>query len=79
MIIRRSRGIYGVILFMNLAFCRSIVTSSITKGSSNVVIIGGGAAGLVAALEASSHGAKEVYLLEKMPKLGGNSAKASSG
>lgn len=39
---------------------------------------GGGAAGLSCALEASSTGA-QVTLFEKMPKIGGNSAKASSG
>jgi aspartate oxidase len=41
-------------------------------------ITGGGAAGLSCALEASSAGA-QVTLFEKMPKIGGNSAKASSG
>ena len=46
--------------------------------ASRVIVIGGGAAGLSCALEASAMGA-QVTLLEKMPKIGGNSAKASSG
>jgi heterodisulfide reductase subunit A-like polyferredoxin len=57
--------------------CRSMATKDAQR-SSNIVIIGGGAAGLAAALEASSSG-QDVYLLEKLPKVGGNSAKASSG
>ena len=40
--------------------------------------VGGGAAGLSCALEASAAGA-HVTLFEKLPKVGGNSAKASSG
>lgn len=43
-----------------------------------VIVIGGGLAGLSAALEAHNHGA-HVVLLEKEMRLGGNSAKASSG
>lgn len=62
---------------LTLASCRAMATRAAHR-SSNVVIIGGGAAGLAAALEASNSGAS-VYLLEKMPKVGGNSAKASSG
>ncbi len=41
----------------------------------DVVVIGGGNAGLAAAVEASNKGAK-VILLEKMPMLGGNSIRA---
>ncbi|CUG28369.1 NADH-dependent fumarate reductase, putative [Bodo saltans] len=43
-----------------------------------VVIVGGGLAGLCAAIEAASCGA-QVILLEKSTRLGGNSAKATSG
>jgi heterodisulfide reductase subunit A-like polyferredoxin len=60
-----------------LSSCRAMATRA-GQRSSNIVIIGGGAAGLAAALEASTSGT-EVYLLEKMSKVGGNSAKASSG
>nr|CCC93537.1 unnamed protein product [Trypanosoma congolense IL3000] len=45
---------------------------------SRVVIVGGGLAGLSAAIEAASCGA-QVILMEKEQKLGGNSAKATSG
>ncbi|CAM9716063.1 unnamed protein product [Discosporangium mesarthrocarpum] len=43
-----------------------------------VVVVGGGLAGLAAAIEASRAGAK-VMLLEKEKRIGGNSAKATSG
>jgi urocanate reductase len=43
--------------------------------STDVVVIGGGNAGLAAAVEASNKGAK-VILLEKMPALGGNSIRS---
>ncbi|KAI8580359.1 hypothetical protein K450DRAFT_238134 [Umbelopsis ramanniana AG] len=46
--------------------------------SRKVVVIGGGLAGLCAALEARAAGAA-VTIIEKEAKLGGNSAKASSG
>ena len=44
----------------------------------SVVVIGGGLAGLSAALAAASHGA-QVLLIEKVRSVGGNSAKATSG
>ena len=44
----------------------------------HVIVVGGGLAGLSAALTASAHGAR-VTLIDKEPKLGGNSAKATSG
>ena len=49
-----------------------------------VVVVGGGLAGLAAALTAAGDASRptpgfEVVLIEKMPKLGGNSMKASSG
>lgn len=43
-----------------------------------IIIVGGGLAGLSATLEAVNQGA-HVTLIEKNPKLGGNSEKASSG
>ncbi|KAI9346010.1 NADH-dependent fumarate reductase [Zopfochytrium polystomum] len=43
-----------------------------------VLVVGGGLAGLAASIEAAHAGAA-VTLFEKCPKLGGNSAKASSG
>lgn len=44
----------------------------------DIVIIGAGASGMSAALEAESHG-KEVILLEKMPYVGGNTFRATGG
>eukprot|EP00741_Cyanophora_paradoxa_P002949 tig00000655_g2862.t1 len=49
-----------------------------TREQYDVIVVGGGFAGLAAALEASDAGAS-VAILEKEPKTGGNSAKASSG
>lgn len=43
-----------------------------------VVVVGGGLAGLAASIEASRGGAK-VALMEKGNRIGGNSAKATSG
>ncbi|CCW71935.1 unnamed protein product [Phytomonas sp. Hart1] len=43
-----------------------------------VVVVGGGLAGCAAAIEAAERGAR-VIVLEKEPRLGGNSAKATSG
>ncbi|CBH15369.1 NADH-dependent fumarate reductase [Trypanosoma equiperdum] len=45
---------------------------------SRIVIVGGGLAGLSAAIEAASCGA-QVILMEKEGRIGGNSAKATSG
>lgn len=44
----------------------------------SVIVVGGGLAGLSATIEAFSGGA-HVTLIEKEARLGGNSAKASSG
>lgn len=48
------------------------------KESVHVVIVGGGLAGISAALEARAYGC-QVTLLDKESRLGGNSAKATSG
>ncbi|KPI86888.1 putative NADH-dependent fumarate reductase [Leptomonas seymouri] len=44
-----------------------------------VVIVGSGLAGQSAAIQAASDGVREVVIIEKEPRLGGNSAKATSG
>lgn len=46
--------------------------------STDIVIIGGGGAGMTAAIEAHDQGAK-VILIEKMPMLGGNTVRAEGG
>jgi len=44
-----------------------------------IIIIGGGMAGLAAASEAIEAGATNIIIFDKEPKVGGNSAKATSG
>ncbi|KAI3582273.1 FAD binding domain-containing protein [Fusarium oxysporum f. sp. albedinis] len=59
----------------------STVTSVFSKTMSTrpVVVVGSGLAGLSASYEALQHGAPSVHLLDRAPKPGGNSIKASSG
>ena len=47
----------------------------------DLIIVGAGLAGLTSAFEADKlfNGGKKILILEKMPKVGGNSAKATSG
>ena len=47
----------------------------------DLIIVGAGLAGLTSAFEANklSEGQKKILILEKLPKFGGNSAKATSG
>ncbi|KAI7888237.1 FAD binding domain-containing protein [Mucor mucedo] len=44
-----------------------------------IIVVGGGLAGLTAAIEAHSHGHTKVILIEKEKNIGGNSMKATSG
>ncbi|KAI9148944.1 Fumarate reductase 2 [Paramyrothecium foliicola] len=55
-----------------------IYASRMTKGENPVIVVGGGFAGLAAAHESLKAGAA-VHMLERNPKAGGNSIKASSG
>ncbi|KAF4420245.1 aromatic-L-amino-acid decarboxylase [Fusarium acutatum] len=59
----------------------STVTSVFSKTMSTrpVVVVGSGLAGLSASYEALQRGAPSVHLLDRAPKPGGNSIKASSG
>ena len=74
----------GFIEAINDAFSKcstDILTKNIPEPSNNlsqVLIIGAGGAGLVAAIEAISNGAKNVTILEKMP-FGGGNARMSGG
>ena len=55
--------------------------SSKTSYDFDLIIVGSGLAGLTSAFEANKlfDGKKKILILEKMPKFGGNSAKATSG
>lgn len=70
-----------VIVFTVIKFSLFPQISTMTETrdvDTQVIIVGGGLAGLSAAIEASRHGAK-VTIVEKEKSLGGNSAKATSG
>lgn len=67
-----------IILLMMLSGCSNKSTGNTTQGSTDInadyVVVGGGVAGLMSALELSSKG--KVVLLEKMPALGGTTIRA---
>ena len=75
-------GVVGLIVIYVLGLSVfpeiSIMSGSRDETPTRVVVVGGGLAGLSAAIEASRHGAK-VTIVEKEKGLGGNSAKATSG
>eukprot|EP00914_Ancora_sagittata_P010819 GHVO01021107.1.p1 GENE.GHVO01021107.1~~GHVO01021107.1.p1 ORF type:complete len:477 (+),score=71.61 GHVO01021107.1:38-1468(+) len=52
--------------------------STTTAEEKQVIVVGGGLAGMSAAIEAARHGAK-VTIIDKEKNIGGNSAKATSG
>jgi len=56
-------------------------SSTQTTFDYDLIIVGSGLAGLTSAFEANKlfNGQKKILVLEKMPKFGGNSAKATSG
>lgn len=56
----------------------NVLRVSPPDGQRPVVVVGGGLAGLAASIEASRAGAP-VILMEKGNRIGGNSAKATSG
>lgn len=57
--------------FSTLSACSSTPVEEINEVTYDVIVIGGGAAGLAAAIEAGKSGAS-VVLLEKLPMLGGS-------
>ena len=67
-----------VVVFSVLPQFDAMTSKTTDKAQSRVVIVGGGLAGLSAAVEASRHGAW-VTIIEKEKNIGGNSAKATSG
>ena len=60
---------------------KNLFKSSTISYDYDLIIVGSGLAGLTAAFESNKlfKGEKRILLLEKMPKFGGNSAKATSG
>ncbi|ETT46695.1 flavocytochrome c [Paenibacillus sp. FSL P4-0338] len=76
-----NRKRWGSLLGKGLLLASLVVLPACnsTKGeSTDIVIIGGGGAGMTAAIEAHNQGAK-VILIEKMPMLGGNTVRAEGG
>jgi flavocytochrome c len=68
-------GIFDKYLVTSIEYIKNHTT---VPPQTRIVIVGGGLAGLSAAIEAHDRGAK-VVILDKEPRLGGNSAKATSG
>lgn len=74
--------IFFLSLYFQFHFLNQRKVSSSQKpdwSMKTVCIVGGGLSGISAAIEAASNQEIEVILLEKEAKVGGNSAKASSG
>jgi len=67
-------GIIGIIIFFIMLGTWLYEPAE----STDIVVIGAGASGMSAALEAESSG-KDVILLEKMPYVGGNTLRATGG
>ena len=65
-------------LFSPMSFSQIVSRMSGDEKGTRVVVVGGGLAGISAAIEASRHGAS-VTIIEKEKNIGGNSAKATSG
>ncbi|WHX47738.1 flavocytochrome c [Paenibacillus woosongensis] len=76
----KTRQIKPAALTMMAVMMLAIILSGCggKADSTDIVIVGGGGAGMSAAIEAHQSGAK-VVLLEKMPMLGGNTARAEGG
>ena len=76
-------GLVGVVVILVVVFSvlpqfDAMTSQTRENAPARVVVVGGGLAGLSAAVEASRHGAW-VTIIEKEKNIGGNSAKATSG
>ena len=71
---------FVILVIITFSFFPQIETmlSSRSSDDADVIVVGGGLAGLSATIEAVRHGAR-VTIVEKEKTLGGNSAKATSG
>ena len=67
-----------IFLFLIITLLSALATASNEVWKTDVVIVGGGAAGLSAAVEASSAGV-EVMVFEKLPMLGGSTILSGGG
>ena len=72
-----NAGHVVLVLGIIVAILAAIMTT-VNESRIDVIVVGGGSAGLTAALTAASAGCS-VLVLEKQESVGGNSAKASSG
>lgn len=77
-IISNKKGLIIGILILLLFVAGLIYNNTRLLDSADVIIIGAGASGMSAAIEASNTGNK-VILLEKMPYVGGNTSRATAG
>lgn len=68
----------GFLVFMSIIVIVSLALVLSPSESADVVIIGAGASGMAAAIEANGFGHK-VVILEKMPYVGGNTLRATAG
>lgn len=73
------KGIFtGFVVFMVIILAASLTLLVSPTETADVVIIGAGASGMAAAIEANGFGHK-VIILEKMPYVGGNTLRATAG
>jgi flavocytochrome c len=70
--------ILGLIAAMSVSLFAGCSSSGKTGNSTDVLVIGGGGAGMVSAITAAENGAK-VILVDKMPMLGGNTLVSATG
>ena len=72
---------YYVTNILEITRLKNLFKASTTTYDYDLIIVGSGLAGLTAAFESNKlfNGQKKILVLEKTPKFGGNSAKATSG
>jgi len=73
----RAAGAADEVIFAEPAAAEAAAEAEVIE--TNVLIIGGGAAGLAAALRADQNGVEDVIVIEKMPNVGGATSTAGGG